>query len=60
MGRPRPVPGTAACTEETPVELGIIYNPCEQFDDPQTGCYYKWRPSDYCCVSPDPRCPAIC
>jgi len=38
----------------------LVPNPCYQFDNPSTGCYYKWRPSDFCCVSPSAWCPAIC
>jgi hypothetical protein len=63
-----PVPALTTPETGEQVELSVgegatpslLPNPCYQFDKPQYGCYYSWRPSDLCCISPAPWCPAIC
>lgn len=65
--RPEPALATPETSGQVPVLAGdgsitpnLLPNPCYQFDKPQYGCYYSWRPSDLCCISPAPWCPAIC
>jgi|GEM_PF-1706421 len=63
---PEPALATPALSTAQPavsqgalVSASIIYNPCYTFDDPVTGCYYKWSPATYCCIG-NSRCPDIC